>query len=69
MSNEVKPADSSAAPLSGAQFLEALESKHTYVLDELDALNARIESVLKLYVESRQTAAIVATQPAAAASS
>ncbi|MCC7336868.1 MAG: hypothetical protein IT422_17395 [Pirellulaceae bacterium] len=68
MSNELKPADSSATPLSGAQFLEALESKHTYVLDELDALNARIESVLKLYVESRQTAAIVATQPAAASS-
>ncbi len=55
MSNEVKPAASASAPLSGTQFLEALESKHTYVLDELDALNARIESVLKLYVEGRQT--------------
>lgn len=68
MSNEVKPADSIAAPLAGAQFLEALESKHTYVLDELDALNARIESVLKMYVESRQTAATVTTQPAAVGS-
>ena len=54
MSNDVKPAASTSATLSGVQFLEELESKHTYVLDELDALNARIESVLKLCVESRQ---------------
>lgn len=63
MSNEVKPAASTPAPLSGAQFLEELERKHTYVLDELDALNARIESVLKLCVETRQMAGPGLAQP------
>lgn len=54
MSSEEKQAASSPAPLTGATFLEELESKHNHVLDELDALNARIENVLKLYVQSRQ---------------
>lgn len=66
MSNDVKPAASTSATLSGVQFLEELESKHTYVLDELDALNARIESVLKLYVESRHVAGQGLVQPAEA---
>lgn len=64
MSSEGKPATSTLQ--SGSQFLEELESKHTYVLDELDALNARIESVLKLYAESRQTAGPGPAQPAGA---
>ena len=54
MSSEEKQAASGPAPLTGATFLEELENKHNHVLDELDALNARIENVLKLYVQSRQ---------------
>ncbi len=53
MSNEAQPATYNSTSQSGVHFLEELESKHTHVLDELDALNARIESVLKLYAESR----------------
>lgn len=45
---------SHAGETSGTQFLEELESRHKHVLDELDALNTRIEQVLKLYVEGRQ---------------
>lgn len=49
-----QPQTSPADEASGMQFLEQLESRHKHVLDELDALNSRIEEVLKLYVESRQ---------------
>ncbi len=42
---------------AGLQFLEQLESKHNLVLDELDALNARIEQVLQHYAASRQAPA------------
>lgn len=66
MSSEMKPVALASAPLSGAPFLEELESRHTYVLDELEALNARIESVLKLYVESRHVAGQGLVQPAEA---
>ncbi len=64
MSSEAKP----TTPLSGTQFLEDLENKHTYVLDELDTLNARIESVLKMYVESRHVPGLGPVQPAATGS-
>ena len=63
MSSEVTPAVPALAPLSGAKFLDELESKHSYVLDELEALNVRIESVLKLYVESRQVSGQGPAQP------
>ncbi|MEO8271635.1 MAG: hypothetical protein ABI557_18070, partial [Aureliella sp.] len=56
MSSEDQPAASTSASLSGSQFLEELERKHTQVLDELDAINVRIENVLKMYAESRQLA-------------
>ena len=52
-----QPQAGSAEENSGMQFLEQLESRHNHVLDELETLNARIEEVLKLYVESRQTRA------------
>lgn len=48
-----KPHASHADETSGLQFLEELESRHNHVLDELDALNKRIEQVLKQYAESR----------------
>lgn len=37
----------------GLAFIEQIEKKHNQVLDELDALNARIESVLESYLSSR----------------
>lgn len=40
-------------PTEGMAFIEELEKKHNQVLDELDALNARIESVLESYLGSR----------------
>lgn len=43
-----------AGETSGTQFLEELESRHRHVLDELEALNARIEQVLNQYAAGRQ---------------
>jgi len=40
-------------PTEGMAFIEELEKKHNQVLEELDALNARIESVLESYLGSR----------------
>ena len=37
------------------EFLEALDSRHNEVLDELDALNARIEAVLGQFSTHRNT--------------
>ncbi|GAB5404112.1 MAG: hypothetical protein Aurels2KO_23430 [Aureliella sp.] len=39
----------------GLAFIEQIEKKHNQVLDELDALNARIESVLESYLSSRDS--------------
>ncbi|MCA9133284.1 MAG: hypothetical protein KDA45_09020 [Planctomycetales bacterium] len=41
---------------SGLAFLEDLAARHSYVLDELEGLNARIEEVLTSYSKSRQAA-------------
>ena len=62
MTSELQSSDSQlptsksshTAETSGARFLEELESRHKYVLDELDELNSRIEQVLKMYVQGRQ---------------
>ena len=40
---------------STLEFLQALDARHTQVLDDLDALNARIEAVLGEYSQSRST--------------
>ena len=39
------------------EFLQSLDSRHTQVLDELDALNARIEAVLGAYTQKREPGA------------
>jgi hypothetical protein len=39
----------------GLAFLEGLETRHRQVLDELDALNTRIESVLDSYARHRSS--------------
>lgn len=50
-----KPLVTHAGEISGMQFLDELECRHNRVLDELDTLNTRIQEVLKLYAERRQT--------------
>ena len=37
----------------GIEFLEQLESRHDQVLNELELLNERVESVLKMYTQGR----------------
>lgn len=54
MSIEDNKATARPEAFSGTQFLDELEKKHNHVLDELDALNTRIERVLAHYAESRQ---------------
>lgn len=53
--NTLDQSNSSASEPHGAEFLDLLESKHNLVLTELDALNERIEQVLKLYAKGRTT--------------
>lgn len=50
---------------SALEFLQELEARHSQVLDELDALNARIEGVLGEYAQNRQRPA--AGEPSAEA--
>ncbi len=38
------------------QFLDEMESRHDFLLNELDKLNASIETVLSEYTKSRQGA-------------
>lgn len=38
---------------SALEFLESLDARHSQVLDDLDALNARIEAVLGQYLQHR----------------
>jgi uncharacterized protein YdcH (DUF465 family) len=42
---------------STLSFLQALDARHSQILDDLDALNARIEAVLGEYNQSRNHAA------------
>lgn len=46
--------ETEAARNSALEFLEAMESRHDCVLDELDKLNLRIESVLEQYALGRK---------------
>lgn len=39
--------------LRGIEFLEQLEERHDQVLNELELLNERVESVLKMYTLDR----------------
>jgi len=39
------------------EFLDELDGKHDYLLTELDALNARIDTILAEYAKSRQAVA------------
>lgn len=39
---------------SALEFLQNLETRHSLVLDDLDALNTRIESILESYSQSRK---------------
>lgn len=39
---------------SALEFLQNLESRHSQVLDDLDVLNSRIETILDSYLQSRK---------------
>lgn len=41
------------AAVRGIEFLEQLEDRHDQVLNELELLNQRVESVLKMYTRDR----------------
>ena len=49
----IEPTGDTTTRESALQFLDELESRHDFLLTELDKLNLQIESVLSEYTKSR----------------
>lgn len=62
--DEFAASQDSQADAQGIDFLTQLEHRHSKVLDELDALNQRIEQVIEGYQQGRRTAATSEPQSA-----